>query len=111
MQICWNFFAEKMWVAFAVQKMSEYCILNPIEQLTKWPLTSSLSYRRFEQLGPGCEINIMNFWLVRLTRALISLVNVHVDNNRKDILVSVYTESIVISRPQNVHGIVLRAMP
>ena len=21
MQICWNFFAEKMWVAFAVQKL------------------------------------------------------------------------------------------
>ena len=50
-QICWNFFAEKMWVAFAVQKLltffqqkiSEYCILNLLKQLTKWPLTSSLS--------------------------------------------------------------------
>ena len=56
-----KFFAEKMWVAFAVQKLltffqqkiSEYCILNPLKQLTKWPLTSSLSLRRFEQLGPG----------------------------------------------------------
>ena len=46
-----KFFAEKMWVAFAVQKLltffqqkiSEYCILNPLKQLTKWPLTSSLS--------------------------------------------------------------------
>ena len=46
-----NFFAEKMWVAFAVQKLltifqqkiSEYCVLNPLEQLMKWPLTSSLS--------------------------------------------------------------------
>ena len=60
MQICW-IFAEKMWVAFAVQKqltffqqkISEYCILNPLKQLTKWPLTSPLSLRRFEQLGPG----------------------------------------------------------
>ena len=41
-----------MWVAFAVQKLltfsqqkiSEYCVLNPLKQLTKWPLTSSLSY-------------------------------------------------------------------
>ena len=56
-----KFFAEKMWVAFAMQKLltffqqkiSEYCILNPLKQLTKWPLTSSLSKRRFEQLGPG----------------------------------------------------------
>ena len=55
-----KFFAEKMWVAFAVQKLltffqqkiSEYCILNLLKQLTKWPLTSSLSLRRFEQLGP-----------------------------------------------------------
>ena len=46
-----KFFAEKMWVAFAVQKLltffqqkiSEYCIWNLLEQLTKWPLTSSLS--------------------------------------------------------------------
>ena len=53
-----KFFAEKMWVAFAVQKLliffhqkiSEYCILNPLKQLTKWPLTS------FEQLGPGSEV-------------------------------------------------------
>ena len=44
-QICWNFFAEKMWVAFALQKLltffqqniSEYCILNQLKQLTKWP--------------------------------------------------------------------------
>ena len=56
-----KFFAEKMWVAFAVQKLltffqqkiSEYCILNPLKQLTKLPLTSSLSQRCFEQLGPG----------------------------------------------------------
>ena len=48
-----EFFAEKMWVAFAVQKLftffqqniSEYCILNPLKQLTKWPLMSSLSWR------------------------------------------------------------------
>ena len=46
-----KFFAEKMWVAFAVQKLltffqqkiSEYCILNPLKQLTKWHLTSTLS--------------------------------------------------------------------
>ena len=38
-----KFFAEKMWVAFAVQKLltffqqkiSEYCILNLLKQLTK----------------------------------------------------------------------------
>ena len=56
-----KFFAEKMWVAFAVQKLltffqqkiSEYCILNLLKQLTKWPLTSSLSKWRFEQLGPA----------------------------------------------------------
>ena len=51
-----KFFAEKMWVAFALQKLltffqqtfflqkiSKYCILNPLKQLTKRPLTSSLS--------------------------------------------------------------------
>ena len=50
-QICWNFLLKKMWVAFAVQKLltffqqkiSEYCILNLLKQLTKWPLTSLLS--------------------------------------------------------------------
>ena len=44
-----KFLAEKMWVAFAVQKLltffqqkiSEYCVLNPLEQLTKWPLTKA----------------------------------------------------------------------
>ena len=49
-----------MWVAFAVQKLltffqqkvSEYCILNPLKQLIKWPLMSSLSKQRFEQVGP-----------------------------------------------------------
>ena len=56
-----KFFAEKMWVAFAKlltffhQKIPEYCILNPLKQLTKWPLMSSLSLRRFEQLGPDYE--------------------------------------------------------
>ena len=49
-QICWNFLWKKMWVAlqklltfFFQQKISEYCILNPLKQLTKWPLTCSLS--------------------------------------------------------------------
>ena len=44
-------FAEKMWVAFVVQKLltffqqkiSIYCILSPLKQLTKLPLTNSLS--------------------------------------------------------------------
>ena len=36
-------FAEKMLVAFAVQKISEYYVLNPLKQLTNWPLMSSLS--------------------------------------------------------------------
>ena len=58
-----NFFAEKLWVAFAVhfffsKKISEYCILNPLKQLTKWPLTSSLSWRRLEQLGPGVWMSL-----------------------------------------------------
>ena len=36
------FFAEKMWVAFTFfqQKISEYCILNQLKQLAKWPITS-----------------------------------------------------------------------
>ena len=46
-----KFFAEKMWVAFAMQKLltyfqekiSEYYVLNPLKQLMKWPLMSSLS--------------------------------------------------------------------
>ena len=46
-----KFFAEKLWVAFAVQKLltffeqkiSEYCVLNLPKQLTKRPLISSLS--------------------------------------------------------------------
>ena len=46
-----KFFAEKMWVAFVVQKLltffqqkiSEYCILNSLNQLTKGPWTSSLT--------------------------------------------------------------------
>ena len=25
------------------EMLSEYCVLDPLEQLTKWPLTSSLS--------------------------------------------------------------------
>ena len=44
-----KFFAEKKKCAvqklltfFFQQKISEYCILNPLKQLTKWPLTSSL---------------------------------------------------------------------
>ena len=46
-----KFFAEKMWVAFAVQKLltffqqkiAEYCVLDQLKQLTKLPLTTSLS--------------------------------------------------------------------
>ena len=66
-----KFFAEKMWVAFAVQKLltlfqpkiSEYCILNPLKQLTKWPLTSSLSEQRFEQRGPGLDVLFLFFFI------------------------------------------------
>ena len=66
-----KFFAEKMWVAFALQKLltffqqkiSEYCILNPLKQLTKLPLTSSLSWRRVEHLGPGLKISTGPFLL------------------------------------------------
>ena len=51
-QIFWYFLLKKMWVAFAVQKLltffqqkiSKYCILNPLKQLTKWPLTSDQSH-------------------------------------------------------------------
>ena len=38
-QICWIF----LLLTFFQQKISEYCILNLLKQLTKWPLTSSLS--------------------------------------------------------------------
>ena len=52
-----KFFAEKNVSAKAThifqQKISEYCKLNLLKESTKWPLTSSLSKRRFEQLGPG----------------------------------------------------------
>ena len=51
-----KFFAMQKLLTFFQQKNSEYCILNPLKQLTKWPLTSSLSYRRFEQLGPGLGV-------------------------------------------------------
>ena len=66
MQICWNFLLKNVssfcsakatqlqkLLTFFQQKISEYCILNPLKQLTKWPLTSSLSELRFEQPGPG----------------------------------------------------------
>ena len=44
----------------------------------------------------------MNIWLVRLTSGSISLVNDnHVDNNLKEILVYVYSGSIVNNRSQN----------
>ena len=43
-QIYWNFLLKKCkLLTFFQQKISEYCILNPLKQLTKWPLTSSLS--------------------------------------------------------------------
>ena len=52
-----NIFAEKkMWVAFAatricVSKNTYELILYLLEQLTFWPLTSSLDKRCFKQLG------------------------------------------------------------
>ena len=45
-------FAVQKLLTFFQQKISEYCILNLLKQLTKWPLTRLLSLRRFEQLGP-----------------------------------------------------------
>ena len=46
-QICWKFLLKKCecksYSHFFQQKISEYCILNSLKQLTKWPLTSSLS--------------------------------------------------------------------
>ena len=38
---CWKN-VQKL-LAFFQQKISEYCILNPLKQLMKWPLTSLLS--------------------------------------------------------------------
>ena len=35
--ISWNIRAQLF------KKISEYCVLNPLKQLRKWPLTSSLS--------------------------------------------------------------------
>ena len=53
MQICWTtvgqakeyaeLFCWKSYSHFFSKKISEYCVLNPLKQLTKWPLTSSLS--------------------------------------------------------------------
>ena len=40
-QIYWNFLLKKL-LTFFQQKISEYCVLNPLKQLTKWPLTSLL---------------------------------------------------------------------
>ena len=65
-QICWSFLLKKNVSSFCTAKathifpakISEYCMLNPLKQLMKWPLTSSLSWRRFEQLGP----EILNKW-------------------------------------------------
>ena len=40
--ICWknvSSFCSKSYSHFFQQKISEYCILNPLKQLTKWPLT------------------------------------------------------------------------
>ena len=45
-------FAVQKLLTFFQQKISEYCILNLLKQLTKLPLTSSLSKQRFEQLDP-----------------------------------------------------------
>ena len=50
-QIYWNFLLKKCqqllqcksYSHFFSKKRSEYYILNPLKQLTKWPLTSSLS--------------------------------------------------------------------
>ena len=39
-QICWNM--QKLLTVFQ-QKISEYCILNLLKPLTRWPLMSSLS--------------------------------------------------------------------
>ena len=42
-QICWNFLLKKCeyksYSHFFQQKISEYCILNLLKQLMKWPLT------------------------------------------------------------------------
>ena len=70
-----KFFAEKMWVAFAKathifqQKISEYCILNPLKQLTKWPLTSSLTNDALNNWALTTErhcmyMSILYFWQV-----------------------------------------------
>ena len=46
-QICWDFLLKTVssfsYSHFFSKKISEYCILNPLKQLTKWPLTSSLT--------------------------------------------------------------------
>ena len=52
-----KFFAVQKLLTFFQQNISEYCILNPLKQLTKWPLKSSLSQRWFEQLDPGLDKN------------------------------------------------------
>ena len=57
-----------------------------------------------EQFGSertgGC-FHIVNIWLIRLTRGLFVLVNnKYVDNTLKEILVLVYSGSIVNNRPK-----------
>ena len=45
-QICWNFLLKKCelkLLTFFQQKISEYCILNPLKQLMKWPLLVKLT--------------------------------------------------------------------
>ena len=52
---------KKMWVAFHIFVSKNTCeleILYLLEQLTIWPLTSSLSWRCFEQLGPDHFLGI-----------------------------------------------------
>ena len=42
-QTCWKFLLKNMSSFCTVQQnISEYYVLNPLKQLTKWPLTSSL---------------------------------------------------------------------
>ena len=55
-------FAEKMWVAFAVQKLLIFSAKNirilyveSAKTVNKMTLNELVKLMRFEQLGPGCQ--------------------------------------------------------
>ena len=50
---------------FFAEKNSEYCILNPLKQLTKWLLTSSLSNDALNNWAQGVLHTNQELWVVK----------------------------------------------